>query len=276
MSRTLAEAILNNGYVEIEINPNFLRPRLKAIQAGLERITDSPKLAALFPWRVLEQDAYGQKYAQEVGLVLRTDDEHKWIFHYTPDAKFERMPEVRRDPHLCDFFDAHRDLDEKARKHAFMLATSLDEKNREINAYKGSLVHRISRGRIISRDLRYLRAHPGKSDAFPHLDRSLLTNHWGATQTGLMVRTPGANGQWKRVDERSCSSVGMFPGRKFGAVSRGSLGFGTLHGVKYDRLEDVDRYSFISFIHPASNAGDATFLMEHDDELKAHERSFAL
>ncbi len=274
MFPTVGETILHQGYVEFPIEERFLRPRLEIIRSGMERITEDPGLAKLFPWRVLEEDHYGKAYAQEVGLVLRTDDEHKWIFHYAIDAHFEDMPEVRRDVGLREFFDAHRELDARARENVLAIAASVDILNAKLGAYNGSMVERFSRGRIISRDLRYLRAYPGKSDAFPHLDRGGITNHWGASQTGLMVHTPFD--EWKRIDETTCSKVGLFPGRKFGAISHGKLGRGTLHGVKYDRLEDVDRYSHISFAHPVSDANEAAWLLERDAELKAYERSFSI
>ena len=274
MSRAIAETVLKNGYVEISIEQQFLRPRLEIVRKGMERISDDPALAKLFPWRIHEQDAYGEKYAQEIGLVKRTDDEHKWIFHYTPETLFEEIPEVQADPELQKFFCALRDLDSRGRLHARMFATSFDDKNSELKAYTGLLSARLSRGRAITRVLRYLRAFPGTADAFTHIDRGAITNHWGASHTGLYVYRP--DGSRERVDETSNNSVVLFPGRKFAALAEGKLGLGTPHGVKYDRKIDEDRYSFITFVHPVSSKNEADWLLARDAEIKTYERTLRL
>jgi hypothetical protein len=270
----LAGRILTEGYAEVPVDRRFLQPRLEIIRAGMERITSDPALVKIFPWRMLEEDHYGKDYRQEVGLVLRKDDEHKWIFHYTPEAEFERIPAVHSDPDLMLFLEALHDLDIKGRQNALRFATSFDEKNPVLKAYSGSFAERVRNGRGITRILRYLRAFPGTADAFTHIDRGGITNHWGASHTGLYVYRP--DGSRERVDETSNESVVLFPGRKFGAITKGKLGLGTPHGVKYDRAVDEDRYSFITFIHPASTKAEAAWLIERDAEIKAFEHTLRL
>jgi hypothetical protein len=274
MIPAVAETIMRDGYVEMPVDEKFLRPRLKRIRRGMERITEDPQLAALFPWRIHQQDHYGKNYAQEVGLVLRTDDEHKWILHETDESGFAEMQEVRDDVELRLFFSALRDLGSMGRENALKIAIAFDEMNKSHKWYNGSFADRIRRGRAITRVLRYLRAFPGTSDAFTHIDRGGITNHWGASHTGLYVYRP--DGSRERVNETNDNSVVLFPGRKFAAIMEGKLGRGTPHGVKYERKIDEDRYSFITFVHPASDKDEANWLVARDAEFKAFERTLRL
>jgi len=272
---SFADAIVKNGYAEIPEDPEWLPIRFTIVCEGMVTITEEPQLAALFPWRTLARDAYGDGYEQEVGLVFRHDREHKWVFHYTEDARFEDMVPSDLPDEVPMFLSVLRDLNRAAMENALFIARALDEMNASKGLYAGSLERRLWGGRAITRVLRYLTAADGESDAYPHTDRGIFTNHWGATHTGLYVYRPDKSRE--RVNETSDDSIAFFTGRKIGAVTRGALGFGTPHGVRYSRkgVRD-DRYSVVTFVHPKSSADDAAWLHAHAEEIKTLERSLKL
>lgn len=273
MARSAEVAVIRNGHIELPIDPEFLGPRLGVIRAGMKKITETPELQEAFPFRVAGTDAYGDRYNMEVGLRQRNDRERKWWFQYMPKAYLAPSPAQRK---TGAFLGALHDLDKKAIEIAIALAECFDARNRRKNTsekYDGSMAQRIRNGSCITRVLRYLSVDTVAS-AYPHVDRAAFTVHWGATHEGLVVFGP--SGDRMRVRERSNDIVAVFPGEKFAAISRGSLGLGTPHGVKRDREANEDRYAFVSFVHPEAVDGDVAWLLAHRSEIEERERSLSL
>ncbi len=264
--------IENFGFTEISIDPKFLAPRLEDITTGMKVITDTPSLRELLDGRKCKLDAYGENYRQEVGLYLRKDAEHKYFFHYTPEA-FEDEPLASGA--LSYFFAALKDLDAEARKMALAISECLDRtfEHAKDKPYRGSLRERFEGGNCVTRVLRYLPLGTSAADAFPHGDRGGWTPHWGASHEGLVVIGP--DGKQFRVSELDPSRVALFPGRKYAAITRGKRQ-GTLHGVRYERKVQEDRYCVVSFVHPKPTKRDGAWLQARDAEMKAYERQFTL
>jgi hypothetical protein len=270
---SVAEAVLTNGFAEIGADSS-VAPDLRNIREGMKLLTENPSLAERFPWRKLRADDYGDKYCPEVGLVKRDDEEHKYIFQYTRSPAGGFSPAY--EPDLLFFWASLENLTARAHATALETAKQIDRFHgqMETSAYGGSLATRVKGGTAITRVLRYLPSPSCGTDAFTHIDRGIFAVHLGATHTGLYMYKP--SGQRVRVDETSGNRVVIFPGRKFAAIARGYWGFGTPHGVKYDRVINEDRYSFVTFVHPKSNKSDAKWLLDHDEEIKKFERSIML
>lgn len=255
------------GFLEFSVEERVFKKRFIAIKAGMEKITDDPRLQALFPWGSLCFDDYGPGYEQECGLTKRDDDEQKFIFQYSPEANMASGIEL--DSVLTHFFEALYEIDQEARRLSTIVATCFDVLRRDTPEplYPMSLMELLRGGRIITSVIRYLTKKIPAPDAKLHHDRSLFTVHWGATHGGLVLISP--DGTPHRIQETSMSRVAIFPGRKFAACTRGLLGLGTPHGVRDERTattRDEDRYSLISFVHPSSNVKDARWIATHQSE----------
>lgn len=271
------------GVVEIAVNSNFLLPRVTTIREGMRRLTDDPHSLKSFAWHVLQEDLFGPKYHQEVGLKNTSpdDDEKKFTFHYAPEMLSER--EFKHAP-FGDYqalFDALHDLDRWAQGIALAVAGCFDARNRKPGAlkrYPGSLVQRLHQGRRIIRVLRYQQKANEAPDAVMHIDRSLFTVHPWSSHPGLRFST--TPGKTLAVNETSISRAAVFPGEKFAAATRGAFGYGTPHGVRDERWEKgtrtEDRYAIVCFTHPGPDTGDAAWLLANRHLIEQHEAKFSV
>lgn len=274
--------IVRDGFALVNVNPAFLNPRIAAIRRGMQRVTDDPELARLFPFYVFSEDKYGGNYSKEVGLKLRDDDEHKWFFHHMLAAySLDKLPK-HRNSEYGSFFVALRDLNTKAMEIAAALAEQFDACNHNkpmIYKYGGSMAEVVRAGECIDRVLRYLvRQETTRVDAKPHIDRSIFTIDWGASHKGLKILRKSDN-TWVDVDITKPGLIAVFPGKKFGAVTdpeRARLGFGTPHGVKYERENNRDRYAIVSFVHPKARLEHARWLTANYPMISEYERSLRI
>lgn len=259
-----------NNSVELSADPAFLRSRSAAVMSGMQILTESEDLCALFPWHTHVADAYKNKYEQEAGLKHeRSDGENKFVFQYIRGAEYGADAHAR-----CGaFLSAVSDLDAKAREYALGIAECVDTSYGRNKPYSGSLYERISLGTSVTRVLRYLPTALGASDACPHIDRSLLTIHWKASHQGLYIFQP--DGSKTRIKECYNNAVCAFFGRKYIAATQ-EIGNGCPHGVKYDRRPGEDRYSIVTFVHPYAIESDVEWLLAHDADIKAKERLIKL
>lgn len=265
-----ATTILRDGFAEQAIDASFLRPRIEAIRGGMRLLTQSPGLAALFPWRMFASDEYGTGYGQEVGLEHKEDDERKWKFQHTPGC-FAFVPESQKVP-LRAFFEALCDLDVLAKRIAHRVAASFDE-YAECNGIRLGvpLTEKVAGGICITRVLCYPRVVRIRRRAKTHIDRCFITPHWWGSHSGLKLHTP--QGSWKGVDETSFDRIAVFCGEKFAACTQGQFGtYGTPHGVWCEDL-DEDRYAIVSFVHPRAYPEDCVWLRENAAKIKAYEES---
>ncbi len=258
-----------NNFVELSANPAFVRSRTAAIQSGMETITSDPKLRELFPFYGHLVDGYGSKYQQETGLKHeQSDGENKFVFQYIDGVDYPT------DNHACRaFLRALSEIDAMGREYAIGLAECHDTAFGNAQPYEGTLVDRVRRGTSVTRVLRYLPVEDGASDAYPHIDRGIISIHWKASHEGLYVFLP--DGSKTRVRECENDSVCAFFGRKYVAATQ-QIGNGCPHGVRYDRKPGKDRYSIVTFVHPAAVDSDVAWLLAHDAEIKAYERSITL
>ena len=275
-------AIVRDGFAMVKVDPAFLVPRIAAIRHGMQRITDDPELVRLFPYYAFSEDEYGCDYSKDVGFKLRADDEHKWFFHHMLDAYPDATLPKHRHSEYGSFFAALRDINAKAMEIATALAEQFDERNREkstIYKYSGSMAEVVRAGECVDRVLRYLvRQKTARVDAKPHIDRSIFTIDWGASHPGLKILRK-SDGTWVDVDVTTVGLVAVFPGEKFGAVTnpdRARLGFGTPHGVKYERTDNRDRYAIVSFVHPAARPEHAAWLKMNHGMISEYEKSLRI
>ncbi len=259
-----------NNSIELSANPALVRSRSAAVMSGMRTLTEDPDLRSLFPWHTHIADTYGPKYEQEAGLKHdQNDGENKFVFQYIRGAAYGAEAQAR----YGEFLTAVSDLDTKAREYALGIAECIDTSYGRNKPYSGSLYERIHLGTSVTRVLRYLPTEGGSSDAYPHIDRSLITIHWKASHQGLYIFLP--DGSKVRIKECSNDAVCAFFGRKYIAATQ-QIGNGCPHGVRYDRKPGEDRYSIVTFVHPAAIDSDVLWLLAHDADIKAKERQIKL
>lgn len=266
-------SLMEDGYVEFETSE--VAADFSLIKDGMRYITNDPRFLAALPWRIHEADAYGPAYEQETGL--RAPEPHKqdykYVLQFTPDMVMDRS--VLSEPIVRSLFAALGRIDEHAREAALHVAVALDRRRR----FPHSIATALESGRVITRVLRYLPKRDETPDAKVHIDRSFLTVHYWSSHPGLRIFDP--RGGIVPVRETSSRDIVVFPGRKFAALSRGTLGYGTPHGVRDERRKNgshggEDRYAIVSFVHPKSTVEDAAWLHAHRDEIARFEAGFAL
>jgi hypothetical protein len=271
-------AIRRDGFIEVAVNPYALSQCIDLVRGGMQAITDDPHGLQKFPWRNLVEDAYGPKYAQEVGLkTTKTgDSESKWTFHYSYGIEASTSG-----PQLIEhakFFDALRWFDHWSLAIALKVAQTFDAANRIEQTYPGSMVQRLQSGTRVIRVLRYRKKEDDKPDATMHVDRSLFTIHAWSSHAGLRIRSPDHT--VCSIQETSCEAAAVFPGEKYAAVTRGAFGFGTPHGVRDERratgIRQEDRYAIVCFVHPETQLNDAEWLKTNRHLIEAYEATFTV
>jgi len=265
------ESFVVNRYLEIEVDPEFLGPRLAVLRSGMKTITDKDGRGD-FPFRTFHREAYGPKYDQEVGLKHETrDGENKWVFQFIRHAD---NPALFNHSEYGAFLCAFADIDSMACNISLALAEALDESSYR-DLYIGSMRERAEGGRCVHRGLRYLAVHSEQAphDAYPHGDRSLWSIHLGSSHNGLVLFS--REGGQVATNELDNGLITVFLGRKFAAATRDTT-MCCPHGVKTDRAIREDRYAFVSFFHPAVLASDVEWLAANDDALKAYEHSLTI
>jgi hypothetical protein len=260
--------------IHLETDARILARELRTVENGMRLMTESGELRKKFPFFSFKKDAYGEKYEQEAGLKHETrDGENKYVFQYIREAYANGRRGSFDVPDLRPFFAVLQNLDQRALDISLALAEHLDHIGGDSRPYTGSMLRRIARGTRVTRVLRYLPVENESSDAYPHIDRSIFSVHWGATHQGLWLYMP--DGSRIRTDETDAGNVCLFTGRKYAAATRDSAA-GCPHGVKYERTDGEDRYSFITFVHPEPLDEDVAWLLENDASLKTYERSLTL
>lgn len=261
-----AVSFMQDGLVEIDVDPEILRTHLVTITDGMRRLSDSPEAQELFPYTILRKDEMG--WDEDVGFKKERDDETKDYFHYCPNADWNLDSELAKS--FVPFLEACAALTEAARRHVTDLVQSIDR------TYGTTLARHFIDTYIVTRILRYRKIDARiKEDAFPHFDRDAIGHHWWASHPGLMVYVQKVP---RRVDELALDRVAMFPGKKLLALLQGRFGVHGLHGVRDTRAMSIgdDRIAIVTFTHCRLPPDALAWLRENDAKLKAIAQSFAL
>ena len=249
---------MENGLLEIEIDPTPLKTHIPTIVEGMRRMCNSEKAQKLFPYAVLRLDAMGWK--EDAGFYSEREDETKDYFHYSPDSQWPLTDSFARE--FIPFFEACDALTRFAQSHVVRLVRDIDRE------YGTVLLPHFSDTYVVMRILRYLKIDDRiKEDAFPHFDRCAITNHLWASHPGLFVYSSGVP---RRIDECAFNRSALFPGKKLLAHTEGKYGIHGMHGVRDARQTSIgdERIAIVVFTHCRLPPSALQWLVENDARIK--------
>ncbi|MBL8158341.1 hypothetical protein JNK62_02315 [bacterium] len=269
------ETFLRQGFLQIRYDPSVLAEHTPAIINDVRRMIDGEDRDA-FAADIFGRDEVGWQH--DSGLYRRSEREQKWFFHCfkeTADRMIARAAPVDR---YTDLFHAMEDLNRRSLGIATLVGTLLDE----YHAANGiqvpySLEQSFIGGACVTRTLRYLERAVGKPDATAHIDRAGITVHWWGSRQGLVVIDE--SGTRHRILETEYDTICIFPGKKFGAITKYAYGHGTLHGVVDTARESGatdDRFAVVSFVHPTLTKEEAAQVLAHEQTCAEIEQKYAL
>lgn len=257
---------MENGLLEIEIDPTPLQTHIPTIVEGMRRLCNSKKAQKLFPYTVLRLDAMG--WEEDAGFYSERTDETKDYFHYSPDSQWALTDSFARE--FIPFLEACDALTRYAQSHVMRLVRDIDRE------YGTTFLEYFTDTYVVMRVLRYLKIFDHiKEDAFPHFDRCGITNHLWASHPGLFVYS---NGVPRRVDECAHNRAALFPGKKLLAHTEGKFGIHGMHGVRDARKTSVgdERIAVVVFTHCRLPPRALQWLTENDVRIKEIARSHTL
>lgn len=297
-----AAAIRAQGFASLPVRD--MSDRLAVIRRGLWRILNDESGAmqrafTIDPSRyerdeldepleigILKKKKGRVKQGKELGFFDRAagrqkDDPNKERFHYAPSL-LALISEETRSAH-AKFLTALSDINTEAHNIALVFASEMDRVNgmlprEHLSTYVGSFVERITSSCTITRLVRYRHVAGRVSDAKVHRDRDFLSVHHYSNASGLCFFDK-KDDRIEVDNEVDPSSVSIFTGEKFWAVTRGVFGTGALHGV-FDRrraqesLLDEERFAVVSFIHVPLETRDLLWLRAHLDEIHIDQGRF--
>lgn len=252
------EQLTDNGFAEMPIDPVYLDLHAPRIYEGLRRIVTSPYRDSFqIPLKRIDE----LPEDMENGLLHRSDDEYKWVFHY-----FATIEEVLRwqNAPVGDFMeclDSASELDFASFRIWAAVGALFDKYAPGAMVSGGSMAMRFADGKRVSRLIDYLlHEHRAEApDAKVHTDRGGGTTHWESTHPGLTLWNK--QNEAIRRDETNRGSVLLFLARKFATITGGKYGPGVFHGVRdVDRsTRREDRRAIISFNHPTLTEQEVTW-----------------